>query len=135
MARRWFILLAALAALAAGGCLPKDGSLDPAQDPVGSRLAMRDEQLSRLKLELEERDLRIREMQQRAQGMTQRLQKLQFLNDQLRAQLATVGDAPLQRDGFKRLANARRLEVDRLQAKLDQMQKRLARATSTQPAE
>ena len=68
-----------------------------------------------------------------------RLRKLEFRCEQLRKQLEVVGDAPAQRDRYKRLSIKQALEIERLRQRINRLMQQIARsrpstAAASQPA-
>jgi predicted RNase H-like nuclease (RuvC/YqgF family) len=133
MMNRWTIL-AALIAL--GGCDLGPGRTDTPQRPSLSRLATSNERVSRLNMEIRERDLRIKELEEHAERLAEKLRQAEFLNEQLRKQLAAVGDAPSERDRYKELSAQQSLEIRRLERAIEELRRQLGAtdAPATQPA-
>lgn len=133
MVRRWTILLV-LGAVA--GCEPDPDSTSASQRPSYDRLASFNARASRLKLEVGERDLRIRELETHVERLSQKLQSLEFTNEQLRKQLTVVGEAPAERDRYRRMAAQQALQIHRLQTRMDELMKRVKQIQpTTQPAD
>lgn len=121
--------------LALPGCnLDPDEAVAPEGPPRLGRLATTNERMTRLKMDIGERDLRIRELEDHVERLSKKLQQAEFLNEQLRRQLAAVGDAPSQRDHYKQLLAEQGVELQRIERKVEQLERHLAtlRAPTTQ---
>ncbi|KPK86715.1 MAG: hypothetical protein AMJ81_00570 [Phycisphaerae bacterium SM23_33] len=131
MARRWVIVLPLLALI---GCeLDTDRTTTP-QRPGMERMATINNRMSKLQMELTERDLRIKELTEHVERLSVRLKKAEFINEQLSKQLVAVGDAPRDRDRYKGLTVQQGLEIQRLQRRIEDLRKRLGRTTASAPA-
>ena len=131
MARRIILVLAA--GLLAGGCEPENNRLATPQRPERTARA-RGNPYERLQGQLSERDQRIQELMVRSNTLSDQVNRLTFMNEQLNKQLAVVADSPRERDRYKRLSTDQAVELQRLRERLAAMRDRVNVDVTTQPA-
>jgi len=85
------------------------------------------EEISRLKEQIRLKDEKIAELRQRSDRLAEKVRKLEFLNEQLQKQLEAVGDAPKQRDRYKKMLINKELEIKRLEDKIKKLQQEITR--------
>jgi len=131
MLQRWVVVCTFLAL---AGCGPRPGptATGPSQPATGGEVA-------KLREQLRQRELRIRTLEAQVGRLLARLRKLEFRCEQLCKQLEVVGDAPAQRDRYKRLSIKQALEIERLRQRINRLMQQIARsrpstAAASQPA-
>ena len=85
------------------------------------------EEIIRLKEQIHLKDEKIKELCLRADRLAEKVRKLEFLNEQLQKQLEAVGDAPKQRDRYKKMLINKELEIKRLEDKIKKLQQEITR--------
>ena len=85
------------------------------------------EEISRLKEQIRLKDEKIKELSLRADRLAEKVRKLEFLNEQLQKQLEAVGDAPKQRDRYKKMLINKELEIKRLEDKIKKLEQEITR--------
>jgi predicted RNase H-like nuclease (RuvC/YqgF family) len=125
--------LSILVVLATGliGC--EFDSEDPAAPQVPPAQSADAARIAQLEDEVRIRDRQIDELRIRANRLARRVREVEFLNEQLGRQLDAVGDAPRQRDLYKRQAAERQLEIDRLRRRFERLRRAMG-VTTSQPA-
>jgi len=138
--RNTLLLLTALAFLA-GGCKKGGGAWwkrkkapdsDTATAAATPELTPQEREIERLNEANRTLAERLTETTNRSNLLSKKVKQLEFVNDQLRKQLAAVGDAPQQRDKYK--AKSERLEkhIKELEIQLAELMKlRMAQPTKT----
>lgn len=112
--RRLIPTLALLAAVGLGGCEPEENGLGPPIEPRLPQKDQKDVEIERLQAEADSWHARAEELGARCEQLTEKVEELKFINQQLSKQLQAVGDAPGQRDHYKKLATELGLEILRL---------------------
>ena len=80
-----------------------------------------------MKEQIRLKDEKIAELRQRSDRLAEKVRKLEFLNEQLQKQLEAVGDAPKQRDRYKKMLINKELEIKRLEEKIKKLQQEITR--------
>lgn len=120
MAVRWVIV--ALVALAVAGC---NLNLTERGDPAPpSALDGAPDELQQLRAEAGMLKTRLNELGGRNLLLAEELTKLKFLNEQLRKQLLAVGDAPRQRDDYRKRLARQEILIKRLEARIAELEGR-----------
>jgi len=110
---------------------------DPAPAPSApapdDHLTEAEREVARLAEENRGLNERMGELRNRCDLLADKARDLQFANEQLRKQLDAVGDAPRQRDAYKAKALRMELEIERLKARIAELEQLLA-PPATRPA-
>ena len=110
------------------GCQLKTWNLSSKQpEPTTVSSSTTNEEISRLKEQIRLKDEKIKELSLRADRLAEKVRKLEFLNEQLQKQLEAVGDAPKQRDRYKKMLINKELEIKRLEDKIKKLQQEITR--------
>jgi len=126
MPKRWFTLLVFV--LGMGGCRLKNADTTADQQP--DEPTTMPGEVARLQATTRILDERAEELGQRSSRLAEQVRQLKFLNTQLRKQLETVGDAPRQRDALSEQVARQKIEIDRLQQRIQELEQRLAVSSS-----
>ena len=92
------------------------------------RLSVSRLQSDRLDAKMRMLTARMAELRQRNSGLSQEVNRLKFLNEQLRKQLSAVGDAPAQRELYRSHLAKQQLLVERLQKRVSQLEQQMGSA-------
>ena len=109
------------------GCQLKTWNLSSKQPEPTTVSSSTNEEISRLKEQIRLKDEKIAELRQRSDRLAEKVRKLEFLNEQLQKQLEAVGDAPRQRDRYKKMLINKELEIKRLEDKVKKLQQEITR--------
>ena len=134
------ILLLTVLAFSAGGCKKGDSAWwkkkapdgDAATATTAPELTPHEREVERLNEANRTLEERLAETTNRSNLLSKKVKQLEFVNDQLRKQLAAVGDAPQQRDQYK--AKSERLDkhIKELELQLAELMKlRMAQPSRT----
>lgn len=126
MPKRWFTLLVFV--LGMGGCRLKKADTGPDQQP--DEPTTKPGQVARLQATTRILEERAEELRQRSSRLSEQVRKLKFLNTQLRKQLEAVGDAPRERDALAKQVARQKIEIDRLQQQIQELERRLTVSSS-----
>ena len=113
--------------LSLAGCQLKTWNLSSKQTEPTTVPSSTSEEISRLKEQIRLKDEKIKELSLRADRLAEKVRKLEFLNEQLQKQLEAVGDAPKQRDRYKKMLINKELEIKRLEDKIKKLQQEITR--------
>jgi len=106
-------------------CQLKTWNLSSKQTEPTTVPSSTNEEISRLKEQIRLKDEKIKELSLRADRLAEKVRKLEFLNELLQKQLEAVGDAPKQRDRYKKMLINKELEIKRLEDKIKKLQEEI----------
>ncbi len=142
MTKRTIPLMIALA-LAIGGCKDKGWNWwkkdavqgDSAASAPAAETTPQEREIERITDSNRTLDERLTETRNRSDLLSKKVKQLEFVNAQLRRQLAAVGDAPRERDRYKARADRLDKHVKELELQLTELVKLRAPQPTTRPGE